>query len=180
MKSILKAGDTPADIEATINLITLLDNNLDMIVKAFKNVLEPIVVSKFEETRKEKEDWESGAVIKQYTDKLKASSQPDWKRLALWIEQNWTKFDEIEKTTAMNQYLVPTSRGEDYVHKDELDAPRHWNDFVQNNGAEVWNYRWKGASIKDVMPYTETPQTTYSKVVQENKIIKVRLIRKAT
>ena len=177
MKTTLKAGNTAAEIEATINLINLLDSNLDMIVKAFKNVLEPLVTSKLEEVRKEKKDWETGAVIKQYTDKLKASSQPDWKRLGLWIEQNWTKFDEIEKTTAMNQYLVPTSLGEDYIHKDELDAPRHWNEFVQNNGAEVWNYRWKGASIKDVMPYFEMPQTTYSKVVQENKIIKIRLIK---
>lgn len=179
MKSILKAGDTPADIEATINLITLLDNNLDMVVKAFKNVLEPIVIGKTVIARKEKKDWESGAVIKQYTDKLKASIQPDWKRLALWIEQNWTKFDEMEKTTAMNQYLIPTSKGEDYIHKDELNQPRWWNDFVQRNGADI-SYQWKGASMKDVMPYTEMPQTTYSKVVQENKIIKVRLIRKAT
>ena len=131
----------------TINLITLLDNNLDMIVKAFKNVLEPIVIEKTEIARKEKKDWESGAVIKQYTDKLKASSQPDWKRLALWIEQNWTKFDEIEKTTAMNQYLVPTSQGEDYIHKDELSHPRHGGmTFVQRNGADI-SYRWKGASM---------------------------------
>ena len=51
--------------------------------------------------------------------------------------------------------MLPAQRDGDYIHKDELDAPRFWDGMMQARQDTGYNYRWKGLSMKDVMPYTD-------------------------
>ena len=101
------------------------------------------------------EEFREGAQAKPVIEELKMSGQPDVKRLALWVEFNWDNFTNAEKEVAYYSFLLPAQRDGDYVHKDSSDTPRFWDSIMQSRLDTDISYRWKGSSMKDVMPYTD-------------------------
>ena len=136
------------------NFAQVIDQNLLEITKPIRQSLaEKIRVAEARASQK-LEEFYSGARAMSIVRNLRVSSQPDVVRLAKWIEQNWNNFNNVEKEVAFYQYLIPTQSSGDYVHRDELDAPRFWDSNVQRHPNADTTYRWTGPSIKDAAPYT--------------------------
>jgi hypothetical protein len=134
-----------------INLDKELENIVPEVLEAVKKNMDKAVQVK----RAQNKEFSDGMVSKPIIDELKGLGQPDVIRLALWVEANWDNFNDAEKEVAYYSFLLPTQRSGDYIHKDELDAPKFWDDIMQKRQDTEFNYRWKGLSMKDVMPYTD-------------------------
>lgn len=144
--------------EQTLSLesfIMRLDQNLYDIVSIIRDSLFAKYKASAEKAKASMEAFYNGDLSRPIIQNLKSYSQPDVKRLALWIERNWGSFNNAEKEVAHYSYLIPTQNNGDYVHKDEEDAPRFWNSVMQQRPDTDISYRWSGLSMKDVMPYTD-------------------------
>ena len=108
-----------------------------------------------EKTIDEMASFRAGDTARPVIEELKKSNQPDVIRLALWVEKNWEEFSDAEKDVAYYSFLLPTQRDGDYIHKHELDSPKFWDGIMQKRPDTDLSYKWRGLSMKDVMPYTD-------------------------
>ena len=179
IRAVLSSGDTKEEIQVALKFIELLDNNIDTIKKAYENVLQRIIADTLKAKRRSIEEFESGKTIVHNIEHLKSSSVPDHQRLGLWIEQNWRAFNRFEKQTAVEHYLIPTFRGEGYVHYREYDQPKHWNGHLMAKAGDI-TYKWTGPSINDVMPFEDSeaePEDDSATLVTEGRRRKKIVVR---
>ena len=150
----LKVSDSKEDLMYMEKFLHNLDKEFGYIIpeviKAVQENIDKAVLRK----EVENQEFKDGVLTAPIINELKKSAQPDVKRLALWIEMNWRNFNNAEREVAYYSFLLPTQRDGDYIHKDELDAPRFWDGIVQKRKDTPFGYRWTGLSMKDVMPYT--------------------------
>jgi len=155
----LKILDSDQHILFIEKFISQLDKDIRLIGKYIKQSLVAKLKIAEDKMQASQELFSSGASTRPIIEDLKRSPQPDVKRLALWVEKNWNEFSNAEKEVAYHSFLIPTQRDGDYIHNDDLDAPKFWDSIMQRRPDTDVSYRWRGSSIKDVMPYTdlETP-----------------------
>ncbi len=159
VKVELKILDSDQHILFIEKFISQLDKDIRLIGKYIKQSLVAKLKIAEDKMQASQELFSSGASTRPIIEDLKRSPQPDVKRLALWVEKNWNEFSNAEKEVAYHSFLIPTQRDGDYIHNDDLDAPKFWDSIMQRRPDTDVSYRWSGSSIKDVMPYTdlETP-----------------------
>jgi hypothetical protein len=147
---------TEAEIKTAIKFVELLDQNISTIKKAFENVIEPVILAAVKEKTEELFRFESGETIKGYVDVLTEPQYPeDYRRLGMWVWQNWKEFDKVEKRVA-EKILKDVFGGADWVLNpptlegaEAETAPPGWNSKVQLNGGPI-HYKWTGPSIWDI------------------------------
>jgi hypothetical protein len=151
----IKGSESEEDLLHAERFLQNLDKEFENIAPEVLKAVEENMDKAIQAKKAQSEEFKSGIVSGPIIDELKGSSQPDVKRLALWVEVNWDNFNDAEKENAYYSFLLPAQRDGDYVHKDGLDAPRFWEGMMQARKDTGFNYRWKGLSMKDVMPYTD-------------------------
>ena len=151
----IKVAESEVDLLHAERFLYNLDKELEHIAPEILKAVEENMDKAVRTKRAQNKEFSDGMVSKPIIDELKGLGQPDVIRLALWVEANWDNFNEAEKEVAYYSFLLPTQRSGDYVHKDSLNAPKHWDSIMQKRQDTDFNYRWKGLSIKDVMPYTD-------------------------
>ena len=147
---------TEAEIKTAIKFVELLDQNISTIKKAFENVIEPVIQAATKEKVLEWGKYQRGETIKGYVDVLTEPQYPeDYRRLGMWVWQNWKEFDKVEKRVA-EKILKDVFGGAEYVLNpptlegaEAETAPPGWNSKVQLNGGAI-NYKWTGPSIWDI------------------------------
>ena len=151
MEIEIKVSDADSHIVFVENLVSLLDDNFDKIGAKLFELLERKAKIASHENAAKLRDIYSGALAKPIINELKHAYQDDVKRLALWIEQNWDRFNNAEKETAYVKYLLATKSRSYYYQDNSLDTPSHWNQTMQQRPDTDISYHWKGPSIKDVI-----------------------------
>ena len=151
----IKVSESEEDLLHAERFLRNLDEEFEHIAPEILKAVEENMDKAVQIRRAKNKEFRDGMVSKPIIDELKGLGQPDVIRLALWVEANWDNFNDAEKEVAYYSFLLPTQRDGDYIHKDELDAPKFWNDIMQKRQDTDFNYRWKGLSMKDVMPYTD-------------------------
>jgi len=151
----IKVSESEENLLHAERFLQNLDNEFEHIAPEVLKAVEENMYKAVQAKRAQNKEFSDGIVSKPIIDELKGLGQPNVIRLALWVEANWDNFNDGEKEVAYYSFLLPAQRDGDYIHKDELDAPRHWDSIMQNRQDTDFNYRWKGLSMKDVMPYTD-------------------------
>jgi len=151
----VKVSDSEENLLHAEKFLQNLDNELNLIAPQILKAVKANMYKAVQTRKSQIKEFREGSLAKPIIDELKKSGQPDVMRLALWVEANWDKFNDAEKAVAYYSFLLPTQREGDYIHKDDLDAPKFWDSFMQKRKDTDFNYRWKGLSMKDVMPYTD-------------------------
>jgi hypothetical protein len=151
----LKVSDSEESLLHAERFLQNLDKEFTHIAPEILKAVEENMDKAVQAKRAQKKEFRDGMVSKPIIDELKGLRQPSVIRLALWVEKNWDNFNDAEKEIAHYSFLLPAQRDGDYIHKDELDAPRFWDGMMQARQDTGYNYRWKGLSMKDVMPYTD-------------------------
>jgi hypothetical protein len=151
----IKVSESEENLLHAERFLQNLDKEFEHIAPEILKAVEENMDKAVQAKRAESEEFKGGMVSRPIIDELKGLGQPNVIRLALWVEANWDNFNNAEKEVAYYSFLLPAQRDGDYIHKDELDAPRFWDGIMQKRQDTDFNYRWKGLSMKDVMPYTD-------------------------
>ena len=116
------SNESDAKLGLAENFIKEIDKQFENIKNIIENGLKAKIAKLNEVIDNKTKDFYDGKLARPIIEKLKGYNE-DVRRLALWIEANWSNFTEEEKAVAYNQYLIPTERNGDYIHDERFDFP---------------------------------------------------------